>query len=422
LRASDLRIRDQRRDSGGEGEEMPYYRVSGEIPRKRHTRFHRPSGGLYAEELMGEEGFSSDSSLLYHVNPPTAIVKSEAAADVAARTRMTANLPLLPRHYRTQDLTGEGDLVLGRQPLMGNDDVRISFAAVNGPSELYRNSIGDEAVYVQNGSLRFESVYGSIDAVAGDYVIVPRGTIHRWLPEPAGSSGVPVTALVIEASGHIRTPKRYLSQTGQFLEHAPYSERDLRPVRGPLIAEGEDVPVIVRNRAGLTTLTYAHHPFDVVGWDGCLYPYAFNIADFEPIVKRTHAPPPVHQTFEGPNFVICSFCPRPLDFDPQSVPIPYNHHNVDSDEMMFYVGGDYSARQGSGVGIGSITLHPSGFTHGPIPGAVEAVIRGMESGRITTDETAVMIDTFRPLLLSDLAAAAEDSEYPWTWARASRGD
>jgi homogentisate 1,2-dioxygenase len=422
LRASDLRIRDQPRDSGGEGEEMPYYRVSGEIPRKRHTRFHRPGGGLYAEELMGEEGFSSDSSLLYHVNPPTAIVKSEAAADVAARTRMTANLPLLPRHYRTQDLTGEGDVVLGRQPLMGNDDVRISFAAVNGPSELYRNSIGDEAVYVQNGSLRFESVYGSIDAVAGDYVIVPRGTIHRWLPEPAGASGVPVTALVIEASGHIRTPKRYLSQTGQFLEHAPYSERDLRPVRGPLIAEDEDVPVIVRNRAGLTMLTYAHHPFDVVGWDGCLYPYAFNIADFEPIVKRTHAPPPVHQTFEGPNFVICSFCPRPLDFDPQSVPIPYNHHNVDSDEMMFYVGGDYSARQGSGVGIGSITLHPSGFTHGPIPGAVEAVIRGMESGRTTTDETAVMIDTFRPLLLSDLAAAAEDSEYPWTWARASRGD
>jgi homogentisate 1,2-dioxygenase len=401
---------------------MPYYRVSGEIPRKRHTRFQRLGGGLYAEELMGEEGFSSDSSLLYHVNPPTAIVKSEAAADVAARTRMTANFPLLPRHYRTQDLNGAGDLVLGRQPLMGNDDVRISFASVNGPSELYRNSVGDEAVYVQDGSLRFESVYGSIDAVAGDYVIVPRGTIHRWLPEPAGSSAVPVTAMVIEASGHIRTPRRYLSQTGQFLEHAPYSERDLRPVQGPLITEGDDVPVIVRNRAGLTTLTYAHHPFDVVGWDGCLYPYAFNIADFEPIVKRTHAPPPVHQTFEGPNFVICSFCPRPLDFDPQSVPIPYNHHNVDSDEMMFYVGGDYSARQGSGVGIGSITLHPSGFTHGPIPGAVEAVIRGMESGRTTTDETAVMIDTFRPLLLSDLAATAEDSEYAWSWARASRGD
>jgi homogentisate 1,2-dioxygenase len=399
---------------------MPYYRVTGEIPRKRHTRFQRPGGGLYAEELMGEEGFSSDSSLLYHVNPPTAIVRSEALADFAGESKLVANHPLLPRHYKTQDLAGKGDVVLGRQPLMGNDDIRISFVTVNGASELYRNSIGDEAVYLQNGSLRFESVYGTIDAVAGDYVIIPRGTIHRWLAEPAEPEGVPVTALVIEARGHIRTPKRYLSQTGQFLEHAPYSERDLRSVAGPLFAEGDDVPVIVRNRGGLSTLTYAHHPFDVVGWDGCLYPYAFNIADFEPIVKRTHAPPPVHQTFEGPNFVICSFCPRPLDFDSQSVPIPYNHHNVDSDEMMFYVGGDYSARQGSGVGIGSITLHPSGFTHGPIPGAVEAVIRAMDAGRTTTDETAVMIDTFRPLLLSEQAAAAEDPDYAWSWARASR--
>lgn len=403
---------------------MPYYRVTGEIPRKRHTRFQRPEGGLYAEELMGEEGFASDSSLLYHVHPPTAIVKSEALADDAAEVRLAANHPLLPRHYRTQDLPGGGDVVLGRQPLMGNDDVRISFVTADAASELYRNSTGDEAVFVHTGSLRFESVYGTIDAAAGDYVMVPRGTIHRWIPGgPAtrDTSGEPVTALVIEARGHIRTPRRYLSQTGQFLEHAPYCERDLRGVNGPLLADGEDVPVMVRNRSGLTRLTYAYHPFDVVGWDGCLYPYAFNISDFEPIVKRTHAPPPVHQTFEGPNFVICSFCPRPLDFDPRSVPIPYNHHNVDSDEMMFYVGGDYSARSGSGVGIGSVTLHPSGFTHGPTPGAVEAVIRGMDAGRTTTDETAVMIDTFRPLLLSEGAGVAEDPEYAWSWARAERG-
>jgi homogentisate 1,2-dioxygenase len=404
---------------------MPYYRVSGEIPRKRHTRFKRPGGGLYAEELMGEEGFSSDSSLLYHVHPPTAIVKSEGLADIAAETRMAPNQPLQPRHYRTQDLPRGGDLVFGRRTLMGNDDVTISFVTADAASDLYRNSTGDEVVYVHTGVLRFESVYGAINAIAGDYVVVPRGTIHRWIPSgvalgPDTAGSEPMTALVIEARGHIRTPKRYLSQTGQFLEHAPYCERDLRGPEGPLLAEGEDVPVMVRNRAGLTRLTYANHPFDVVGWDGCLYPYAFNIADFEPIVKRTHAPPPVHQTFEGPNFVVCSFCPRPLDFDPQSVPIPYNHHNVDSDEMMFYVGGDYSARQGSGVGIGSITLHPSGFTHGPIPGAVEAVIQGMESGRTTTDETAVMIDTFRPLLLADSAAVGEDPEYAWTWARAAR--
>jgi homogentisate 1,2-dioxygenase len=333
---------------------------------------------------------------------------------------VAANHPLLPRHFRTQDLPAGGDLVLGRHLLLGNDDVRVSFAAAGEPSGLYRNSTGDEAIYVRSGTARLESVYGSIDAGPGDYVIVPRGTIHRWLPGTAGP-GEQFHALVIEASGHIRPPRRYLSQFGQFLEHAPYSERDLRGPDGPLLAEGEDVPVIVRTRDGLTTLTYAFHPFDVVGWDGCLYPYAFNIADFEPIVKRTHAPPPVHQTFEGPNFVICSFCPRPLDFDPEAVPIPYNHHNVDSDEMMYFVGGDYSARKGSGVGVGSITLHPSGFTHGPQPGAVEAVIKGLDEGRTTTDETAVMIDTFRPLLLGRAGRSVEDPEYPWSWARAARG-
>ena len=394
---------------------MPYYRITGEVPRKRHVRFRGPAGDLYAEELMGEEGFSADSSLLYHRHLPTAIVKSEGLADAAAEAGLAPNHPLLPRHFRTQDLTPGGDLVLGRQLLMANDDVRISFAAADASSALYRNSAGDEAVYFRSGSATFESVYGSIEAAAGDYVIVPRGTIHRWLP---GDGGVHV--LVIEARGHIRPPRRYLSQYGQFLEHAPYCERDLRGPAGPLLADGADVPVIVRNRDGLTRLIYAFHPFDVVGWDGYMYPYAFNIADFEPIVKRTHAPPPVHQTFEGPNFVICSFCPRPLDFDPEAVPIPYNHHNVDSDEMMYYVGGDYSARKGSGVGLGSITLHPSGFTHGPQPGAVEAVIKGLAEGKTTTDETAVMIDTFRPLLLAEPAREAEDPEYAWSWGRAAR--
>jgi homogentisate 1,2-dioxygenase len=394
---------------------MPYYRVAGEVPAKRHVRFRGPDGSLYAEELMGEEGFVSDSSLLYHRHPPTAIVKSEGLPG-AAEVFLAANHPLLPRHFRTQDLPAGGDLVLGRQLLLGNDDVRISFAAADTASELYRNSSGDEAVYLRSGTAEFESVYGTIAAGAGDYVIVPRGTIHRWRPGAAG-----VQALIVEARGHIRPPRRYLSQYGQFLEHAPYCERDLRGPDGPLLAEGEDVPVIVRTTAGLTRLTYAYHPFDVVGWDGYLYPYAFNIADFEPIVKRTHAPPPVHQTFEGPNFVICSFCPRPFDFDPEAIPIPYNHHNVDSDEMMYYVAGDYSARKGSGVGLGSITLHPSGFTHGPQPGAVEAVIRGLAQGITTTDETAVMIDTFRPLLLAQSARSAEDPEYAWTWAGAARG-
>ncbi|MFC5183927.1 homogentisate 1,2-dioxygenase [Actinomadura harenae] len=393
---------------------MPYYRVVGEVPRKRHVQFRRPDGGLYAEELMGEEGFSSDSSLLYHRYAPTAIIKSEGLDDTAVAEGLAPNHPLQPRGYRTQDLPVGGDLVLGRQVLFGNQDVRMSFVASSGgPSELYRNSVGAEVVYVQTGRARFESTYGALDVGEGDYVVIPTGTIHRWVPQ----DGETVRALVIEASGHVRPPKRYLSQFGQFLEHAPYSERDLRAPAEPLQMEGGEVPVIVRTRGGLSRLTYLNHPFDVVGWDGYLYPYVFNIHDFEPIVKRTHAPPPVHQTFEGPNFVICSFCPRPLDFHEEAVPIPYNHHNVDSDEMMFYVGGDYTARRGSGIGVGSISLHPAGFTHGPQPGAVEAVIDAVKQGHDRSTELAVMIDTFRPLDLGPAARRCEDPEYAWTWAR-----
>ncbi|WP_242891348.1 homogentisate 1,2-dioxygenase [Actinomadura litoris] len=393
---------------------MPYYRVVGEIPRKRHVQFRRPDGGLYAEELMGEEGFSSDSSLLYHRHAPTAITKSEGV--LSAEAELAPNHPLRPRAYRTQDLPEGDDLVLGRQVLFGNEDVRISFAATagtGGPSELYRDSVGAEVVFLQAGRVRLETTYGALDVSEGDYVVIPTGTIHRWIPEG------PVKALVVEARGHVRPPGRYLSRYGQFLEHAPYSERDLRGPLEPVLVEGGEVPVLVRTRDGLSRLTYLHHPFDVVGWDGCLYPYVFAIADFEPIVKRTHAPPPVHQTFEGPGFVICSFCPRPLDFDDDAVPIPYNHHNVDSDEMMFYVGGDYSARKGSGIGIGSISLHPSGFTHGPQPGAVEAVVEGVRQGHGTSTELAVMIDTFRPLRLGAAARRCEDPEYAWTWARAA---
>ncbi|WP_067185990.1 homogentisate 1,2-dioxygenase [Microtetraspora niveoalba] len=388
---------------------MPYYRVVGEVPRKRHVQFRRPDGGLYAEELMGEEGFSSDSSLLYHRHLPTAIVKAEAV-DLAAPD-LTPNLPLSPRHFRTPDLTPTGDLITGRQPLAGNSDVRISYVATDRPSDLYRNSMGDECVYIASGRARFESTYGVLEAAEGDYVVIPTGTIHRWVPEGR------LTALVVEAAGHIRPPRRYLSAYGQFLEHAPYCERDLRAPSEPLVVDGGETQVLVRTRRGLTRLTYAHHPFDVVGWDGCLYPYAFNIQDFEPIVKRTHAPPPVHQTFEGPGFVICSFCPRPLDFHPDAVPIPYNHHNVDSDELMFYVGGDYSARRGSGIDVGSISLHPAGFTHGPQPGAVEAVVDAVRRGHSETSEMAVMIDTFRPLDLGAAALACEDPAYAWTWAR-----
>ena len=388
---------------------MPYYRSIGEIPRKRHTQFRQPDGGLYAEELMGQEGFSSDSSLLYHRHLPTAIVAADEF-EPAAWSRV-ANRPLKPRHFRTHKLdAGGADPVLGRQHLLANDDCRISYAVADRPSPLYRNAIGDECLYVESGTARIESTFGVLEAVAGDYAIIPTSVIHRIVPV----GDAPLRTLVIEATGHIGPPKRYLSVRGQFLEHAPYCERDLRGPTEPYLGEGDDVDVYVQHRRGWTKFTYAHHPFDVVGWDGCLYPWAFSIHDFEPKAGRLHQPPPAHQTFQGPNFVICSFVPRKVDYHPDAIPVPYNHHNVDSDEMLFYTGGNYEARRGSGIEQGSISLHPSGFTHGPQPGAPERAI-----GVDFFDELAVMVDTFRPLDLCEPALACEDPGYAWTWARRS---
>jgi homogentisate 1,2-dioxygenase len=385
---------------------MPYYRAVGDIPRKRHTQFRTPDGGLYAEELMGVEGFSGDSALLYHRGLPTAIVGAEAVEE--SGRELTANRPLLPRHFRTHKLsTGGGDLVSGRQLLLGNKDVRILYAVATVPSELYRNAVGDELVYIEEGSATLESSFGALDVGKGDYVHLPTSTTHRWVP-----TGGELKALIYEASGHIGPPARYISKRGQFRENSPYCERDLRGPDAPLQIEGADVPVLVRQRQGLTRYTYEHHPFDVVGWDGCLYPYAFNIADFEPITGRLHQPPPVHQTFEGPGFVVCSFVPRMFDYHPLSIPAPYNHHNVDSDEVIFYVDGDFMSRKGAGIEAGSISLHPSGFTHGPQPGSVEASI-----GKARTEELAVMIDTFGPLDLGTAALECEDPEYAWSWAR-----
>ncbi|RSM65359.1 homogentisate 1,2-dioxygenase [Kibdelosporangium aridum] len=386
---------------------MPYYRSVGEIPRKRHTQFRAPDGSLYAEELMGVEGFSSDSALLYHRHLPTAIVN---AVHVSDERTTTPNLPLKPRHFRSQELKwdspAEVDAVTGRRLLLGNADVKICFVAATQPSPLYRNAAGDELLYVQTGTAVIETIYGALTVGDGDYVVIPTSCTYRVVP------GEDLRMLILEATGHIGPPKRYLSTKGQFLEHSPYCERDLRGPTEPLLVDGTDVDVFVRHRAGVTRFTYAHHPFDVVGWDGALYPWVFNIRDFEPITGRVHQPPPVHQTFEGPNFVVCSFCPRKVDYHPLAVPVPYNHANVDSDELMFYVGGNYEARKGSGIGLGSLSLHPGGCTHGPQPGAAEASL-----GVDYFDETAVMVDTFRPLELGEGAEACEDPRYAWSWAQ-----
>ncbi|WP_027346700.1 homogentisate 1,2-dioxygenase [Hamadaea tsunoensis] len=389
---------------------MAYYRRIGEVPPKRHTQFRQPDGSLYAEELMGQEGFSSDSSLLYHRYLPTAITAAEAFDPPAGRASdaaRQANRPLKPRHMQTHKLDTTGaDAVLGRQHLLANDDVRISYVLADTPSPLYRNAVGDECLYIEAGQARIESAFGVLTVGEGDYVIIPTSVIHRVVP--VGQ----VRLLAIEATGHIGPPKRYLSVRGQFLEHSPYCERDIRGPEEPFLVDGEDVDVLVQHRRGWTKFTYAHHPFDVVGWDGHLYPWAFSIHDFEPITGRVHQPPPVHQTFQGPNFVICSFVPRKVDYHPLSIPVPYNHHNVDSDEMLFYTGGNYEARRGSGIGQGSISLHPSGFTHGPQPGAAERAI-----GVDYFDELAVMVDTFRPLDLCGPGLECEDTAYAWTWAR-----
>ena len=381
---------------------------------------------------MGEEGFSSDSSLLYHRGVPSAIVDSQVWELPDLTT--TPNHPLIPRHLKLHDLVSTGptadtdagsatdtDAVTGRRLVLGNGDVRISYVVAGAASPLYRNAVGDECVFVEAGAGTVETVFGVLSYRAGDYVVIPRATTHRWVPSEESR------LYPIEANSHIHPPKRYLSKFGQLLEHAPYCERDLHGPTEPFLVvstsstdEGstdEGFDVLVKHRgsgpSGLvgTRMTYATHPFDVVGWDGCLYPYTFNVEDYMPITGKIHQPPPVHQVFEGWNFVICNFLPRKVDYHPLSIPVPYYHSNVDSDEVMFYVAGDYEARKGSGIGRGSISLHPGGYAHGPLPQAIEASL-----GAEYFDETAVMVDTFRPLELGEGGLACEDPAYAWTWS------
>jgi len=366
-------------------------------------QFRDERGQLYTEELMSSVGFSEESALLYHRHSPMAILSAERAdAPVDA---LHDNAPVLPRHLKLHDCPEGGDPVKGRRLILGNEDVRISYVAATETSGLYRDAVGDQLVYIESGQAMLESIFGRLAVGEGDYVVIPTHATHRWVVSER------VRMLSVETPAHLNVPARYLSTRGQLREGAPYSERDVRGPATPLLVEDDEVPVLVRTRAGMTRYTYAHHPFDVVGWDGCLYPWAFSIFDFEPIVGRVHQPPPVHQTFAGEGFVVCSFVPRLFDFGANAVPVPYAHANVDSDEVLFYVGGDFMSRAGSGIGPGSVSLHPSGFVHGPQPGSVERAL-----GKPGTDELAVMIDTFRPLRLADAALEVEDPAYPWTWA------
>jgi len=386
---------------------VPYYRRVGDVPSKRHT-LHHHDGAVAFEELIGAEGFSGASTLLYHRRSPSAIVRIEPV-----ETRdpcWVANQPLRPHHLRTGDLVASADrtnAIDARVPLLANDDVEIAWAAADTTSPLYRDATGDELVYIHDGAAVLESVFGRLAVTSGDYVVIPAATTHRWVVESH------VEMLVISACGHVSIPARYLNPHGQLLEGSPFSERDQHaPDPEPLFVDDEEVPVLVRTRAGLSVHVHATHPFDVIGWDGYLYPWSMSIHDFEPIVGRIHQPPPVHQTFAGPNFVVCSFVPRLFDFDPNAVKVPYHHSNVDTDEVLFYSAGNFMSREGSGIGAGSISLHPPGFIHGPQPGSRE---RSVDADR--TEELAVMLDAFRPLRLSAGALGVSDPEYPFSWSR-----
>jgi homogentisate 1,2-dioxygenase len=382
---------------------MPIYHQLGRVPRKRHVAFRKEGGGIHYEELVGNKGFTGPSSLLYHLRLPTAV---KGVREVRAFAWVTEPERLVRhRHFRTSGLTAGPSPVLDRVPLLFNADVALSMARPTKEDPFfYRNGQGDEIVFVVEGEGVLESSFGEVAWRAGDYVVVPRGVLHRFR---LGKG--PFRFLVIESAGYVRTPKHYRNEHGQLTEMAPYSERDIRrPTNLVTHDETGDFAVVVKSGNRLVETTLAHHPFDVVGWDGYYYPWAFSIHDFEPRVGRIHLPPPVHQTFEGDGFVVCSFCPRPFDFEPDAIPAPYSHQNVMSDEVLFYANSEFMSRKG--IELGSITLHPDGLPHGPQPGKTEASI-----GAKATNELAVMVDTFRPLLVGKDALAIEDKGYALSW-------
>ena len=383
---------------------MPHYHTLGTIPRKRHTAFRKPNGGIYAEELMGHEGFTGTSALLYHVHPPTTVKSAKRLKEIEYEA--DDDNTLRHRHFLTARAKTGGSPTLDRIPLLFNADAAMLYVEPDEQdAHFYKNAQGDEIVYVSKGSGVLESVFGELPYQEGDYLIIHRGIIHRFKL----NRDQPSKFLVIESRGHVRPPKRYRNEFGQLKEGAPYSERDIRrPTKLEARDEMGDFRILVKQYSGLNEIILDHHPFDVVGWDGYFYPWAFNINDFEPIVGRVHQPPPVHQTFEGDGFVVCSFCPRPFDFDPNAVPAPYNHSNVDSDEVLYYASSEFMSRKG--IEFGSITLHPDGIPHGPHPGRAEASI-----GAKGTNELAVMMDTFRPLRVAKPALAIEDKNYHKSW-------
>jgi homogentisate 1,2-dioxygenase len=383
---------------------MPHYITRGSIPHKRHTQFRKPDGSLYSEQLVSTEGFSNIYSLIYHNHPPTVVTKIDHPINVAPSIASDKNMQ--HRCYKGFKVRPEQDYMHSRRHILVNKDVYISLAAPQQSMKayFYKNSGADEVIFIHEGSGKLKTVYGELKFSYGDYVVIPRGTIYQF------EFDTPQNRLfIVESFSPVTYPHRYRNEFGQLLEHSPYCERDIRgPENLQTHDEKGDFLVYIKRDDMLYPYHYAYHPFDAAGWDGCHYPFIFSIHDFEPITGRVHQPPPVHQTFEARNFVICSFVPRKYDYHPQSIPAPYFHSNVDSDEVIYYVDGDFMSRKH--VERGMITLHPIGIPHGPQPGMVEKSI-----GKEETKELAVMVDTFHPLMICKDALELEDPTYYLSW-------
>ncbi|MEI2759062.1 MAG: homogentisate 1,2-dioxygenase [Bacteroidia bacterium] len=383
---------------------MPQYYSQGKIPHKRHTQFRKPDGGLYAEELFSTHGFSNMYSLIYHCHPPT-MIKS-AGEPFSREPEIAMKRSLLHQSFQGFNVQPEDDYIKSKKPVLVNNDLQIALAAPRKSTKDYflKNADADELIFVHEGSGTFHSIYGSIDFGYGDYIVIPRGTIFQLHFNTEQNR-----LLVVDSFSAIQTPRRYRNEYGQFEEHSPFCERDFRrPQNLKTYDEKGEFLVMIKKESIVYPFVYATHPFDAIGWDGYCYPYIFSIHDFEPITGRIHLPPPIHQTFEAHNFVVCSFVPRLFDYHPLSIPVPYNHSNIDSDEMLYYVDGDFMSRKN--VTKGQITLHPAGIPHGPHPGTVEKSLGAKE-----TKELAVMIDTFKPLWLTKEAMNIMIPDYYKSW-------
>lgn len=408
---------------------MPYFMSMGKLPKKRHIQFRRPDGAMYSEEVFGTEGFSGSTSTMYHIHPPTQVIGWKKL--YSTKVEYVEQDTLRQQHVLTQNVKTKGDPVTGRVVLLGNDDVEMSVCQPESQLEYhYKNGQGDELIFMHYGSGTLYTMFGTLKFGVKDYIVMPKGVIYKIVFDERPDDGsdndafggytkaqMPLGKFVCFEScnaSHIAPPASYKAKkTGQFLEHAPFCERDFRvpfeDADHPLAYDEKgEFEVRIKARNTIHSYVYPYHPLEVVGWDGCYFPYCFNIADFAPITGQLHMPPPIHLNFEAHNFLVCSFCPRALDSHPDAIVVPYNHSNIDSDEIMYYVEGNYKARRG--ISSGSISLHPQGLAHGPHPGTVEASL-----GKKWTDELAVMCDTFRPMFPTKACMDLDDAAYPESW-------